>query len=120
MKKFIIGKVLFYIGITITFLITCFLIYGLLDIFVITPPKTNEDGVNTHGLTMAIYLIIFVIIIGGIGYFISVIINIISTIILTINLKKGTGNKPYFILSIAATILPILLWFTFLLITINQ
>lgn len=76
--------------------LTAYLVWGLLDI-VITPSSNPS-------LEVAVYLTIVVIIIGGIGYIVSLIPAIIG-LIYSIVKRAGKGNIIFFIVAI---ILPII------------
>lgn len=74
--------------------ITAFLVWGAVDTFI---QESNNDG-SFQGLGIALYLIYFVMILGSIGYGVTVIIAIAGLIVSIV--KKYKGSSVFFIFAI--------------------
>lgn len=93
-SKQLVWKILFlvaYLAITAFILIQYFELLSIAD-------------EPSHGLSLAVFLIVIVLIIGGIGYGVSLIFAVIG-LILSIIKKSGKGNVVFFSI---ATALPII------------
>ena len=104
-KKF---KAIKIIWLVVMGLITALLVWGLIDVVGV------EEG-SKKGLAVAAYLIIMVIILGGIGYGACFLIGIVGTIVTAVNLKKGLTTKGTLVWFVLMIIIPALLETTFVL-----
>ena len=80
--------------------LTAWLVWGLVDVI-------NTHDQTTSGLSLAVYLVIMVLIFGGIGYGVCALIGIVGTIVVAVNIKKGITTKGTLAWFICMIVIPI-------------
>lgn len=116
-KKFLALKI---ISAVIFSVVTALLVWWFLEVLStpLVSESTNGVTINERSLALAFFIVIGLIIVGGIGYSINLVLSITGIILSSINYKKRTTAKGSLIFFIIFTILPVLTEILFFLLTL--
>lgn len=98
-KKYTVFKVLAIVFYALTLI---FLIYGAIDVAVIPAEESSR------GIALAAYLMFFVIILGCIGFAISIVFSFVGGILSLIGYKKGNVKCSTVIFFAISVFLPVI------------
>lgn len=98
-KKYTVFKVLAIVFYLLTLI---YLIYGAIDVVVIPVEE------SARGIALAAYLTFGVIILGGIGFAISIVFSFVGGILSLIGYKKGNVKSSTVIFFAALVLLPVI------------